>query len=350
MTPWYPTADAPESGVFVAREAEALAEAHDVRVLHLDWSGRPGRAPVPGRATVRRLALRRANPLDYVRARRAVRRASADVVHTHALTGLIPWLVGRPARGPWVHSEHWSAITSPETRPRLERAALRGLLPLLRRPAVVVAESSRLADAIARSRRGPLAIVPCVVPPVEVRPLPRRNRLIGVGGLIDRKGPLTAVETLAALRARGVDADLTWVGDGPLRDAVRRRAADLGVLDRVHLTGTLPGPELDRRYEAADLLLLPTRGDNFCVVAAEALVHGRPIVSGARTGAVDYADPAVSRFVESADAGAYADAVASLLAATADRTAEQVAATVAGRFDPAAVRAALEEVYRRAGV
>lgn len=351
ITPWYPTEDAPESGLFVAREAEALAAGNDVHVLHLDWSGRRARrtAAVTG-VVARRVALSRADPLSYVRARRIVRRAAdhAQIVHTHALTGLLPWWLGRPAPRPWVHTEHWSALTAPQTAGRSGRMLLRMLSRVLARPDVVITECERLATAVRAHRVGPVVIVPCVVPPVPVVDPPATGpALIGIGGLIDRKDPLLAVQTTAALRRRGLDATLTWVGDGPLRAAVAAEAAELSIAPYVVLTGALPASGVAQQLDASTLLLLPTRGDNFCVVAAEALVHGRPIVSGAATGAVDYARPAVSRFVSDRSAEAYADAVESLLAGAAALSAVDVAATVAGRFTPDAVRRALEDVYHR---
>lgn len=349
VTPWYPTADAPDSGIFVAREAHALAADHDVRVLHLDWNGPDHRGALPETVPVRRIALRRTRPIDFLRARRAVRRAaeSADIVHTHALTGLVPWVLDRPAPKPWVHSEHWSAISSPETRGRAERVALRMLSPALSRPDVVVAESSRLAAAIGRVRTGRLEIVPCVVDAVRPTPRPVATRMVSIGGLIDRKDPLLAVETLAVLRSRGVDADLTLVGEGPLRDKIRFRSEELGVAEHVVLTGRLPAAGVSERLDAAAVLLLPTRGENFCVVAAEALVHGRPLVSGAATGAVDYAPAHVSRFVESRRAVDYADAVQSVLRESSDMTATQIADTVAGRFSPEAVSVQLTRIYEQ---
>ncbi len=350
VTPWFPTADAPESGLFVAREAAALGDAHDVRVLHLDWSGRRDReSRAAGSAAVRRLALTRANPLDYLRARRAVRLAAADadILHTHALTGLLPWLRGRPAPVPWVHSEHWSALTAPDTLGPFGRLALAVLAPALRGPDVAVAECERLAAALRTRRSGPVAIVPCIVPPpgtLTPRP-PGAPALIGIGGLIDRKDPLLAVETLAVLRERGLDARLTWVGEGPLRAAVATRAQALGLSDLVTLRGSLTSEEVARAIDESSMLVLPTRADNFCVVAAESLTRGRPIVSGDQTGAVDYAHPSVSRFVSERSASAFADAVESVLRESSKLTAEEISETVRDRFSPASVSTALTGIY-----
>ena len=352
MTPWYPTTNAPESGIFVAREAAALGEEHEVRVLHLDWTGDMDASLLrQDDVDARRIVLRRSRPFDFGRARRAVRTAAAwaDVVHTHALTGLLPWIFGgRPASRPWVHSEHWSGVSAPETLGAAERAVLRALRPALARPDVVVAESERLAAAIRSHRRGLTTIVPCVVPDAVPQARPPGVVLVAVGGLIPRKGPLLAVGALAALRGRDIAATLTWVGDGPLREDVVKEAAGLGVADSITLTGTLDDAGVAGALDAASLFILPTQGDNFCVVAAEALVHGRPIVSGAATGAVDYASPAVSEFVAVQTPAAYADAIVRVHEKTRDLPAASVAASVAGRFTALTVRTQLEVVYQAA--
>lgn len=353
VTPWYPTADAPHSGLFVAREAAALREAHDVHVLHLDWTG-PAADDGPGTEGVERIRLRRGAPGDYARARSLVSGAAgnADIVHTHALTLLLPWLRGRVTDKPWVHSEHWSGLTSPETLGLAERAALRLLRGALARPDVVVAESGRLAAAIAKHRAGPIELVPCVVPEVAVVEPPRDGvlRLIGIGGMIPRKGPLVALEALALLRERGQESTLAWVGDGGQRDEAIDLAGRLGVDRHFEVTGILPSDAVGARLDQANMLLLPTLGDNFCVVAAEALTHGRPLVSGAHTGAVDYSRPEVSRFVDDQTGEAYADAVLDLWRAVRDLPARDIADTVEGRFTPDAVRSALERVYAGIGV
>lgn len=355
VTPWFPTSASRESGIFIEREAAALAEAHDVHVLHLDWNQR-GADPVDVEgATVDRVELHRARLGDYRRARAVVRDAAAqaDVVHTHALPGLLPWVTGRPSPRPWVHSEHWSGLTAPQTLSVPERLVGRLLSPVLDRPDVVVAESGRLEDAVRCHRRGATQIVPCVVSAVEVVSVPPRIgavRIVAVGGLIERKGPAIAVRTIAALRRAGLDATLTWVGSGPLRPELDELVTEERLVDAVTFTGSLDGTGVSAQLDDAHLFLLPTQGDNFCVVVAEALMHGRPIVSGAETGAVDYVDPRYGQFVTGADPAAYAEAVRAVLARTADTAADTIAATVRDRFAPATVRAGLEAVYRSAGV
>ncbi|GAA1926565.1 hypothetical protein GCM10009775_18440 [Microbacterium aoyamense] len=352
VTPWFPTDRSPASGLFVAREAHALAEAHDVHVLHLDWTGASDAETAAVGLDVSRVSLRRTRPADFARARRLVREAAAgaDVVHTHALTGLLPWLRGRPADRPWVHSEHWSGLTAPETLGVGERMLLRPLRRVLARPEAVIAESRRLAAAIRPHRHGTVEIVPCVVPAAPAVAWPQGDRLLAVGGLIPRKGPLLAVGALAALIARGRPATLTWIGEGPERESAHAEAERLGVSGALRLTGALPSADVERAFAEARLFVLPTQGDNFCVATAEALTHGRPIVSGAATGAVDYSHPSVSRFVDVQTPRAYADAIEDLLTATSAMTPHDVSATVADAFTPTTVREGIERVYRSIGV
>ncbi len=356
VTPWFPNSAATESGIFVLRDALALTRQHDVRVIHLDSeAGAPSRAgkdEVEGVSVVR-VPFNRRNLLHWWRVLKLVKRASAtsDVVHTHSLTGIIQFAFRRPGgKTRWVHTEHWSGLTSPETLTSRGRLARRAIMPILARPDTVVVACERLSRTVRTVRSGPIVNIPCVVvPPQTVVPAPgdpQMVRLLGVGGLIPRKGPLCALGTVAELDKRGVTAHLTWVGDGPQRQEFMERARELGLEERVTLTGVLPEDLVRVEFDRSDLFLLPTLGDNFCIVIAEALSHGRPVVSGADTGAVDYSEPAVSRFVDDdKNPVAYADAVQQVIASSRGLGSDGIAATVQGRFTPERVAGLLAAVY-----
>lgn len=196
----------------------------------------------------------------------------------------------------------------------------------------------------------PTLVVPCVVPAPPGGPPPRKEPdgtidLVDVGGLVEGKDPLLAVDVVAELHRRGHPTQLRLVGDGPLTDAVRARAAQHGMSDHVTLVGTLDRAGVLAELARADLFLGPTRSDNFYVSAAEAVVSGRPVVAGANGGHAEYLDREVSRLVPVQDAAAYADAVLDLLDATSDLTADDIAATLGGRFEPDRVAAGYQHAY-----
>ena len=358
VTAWFPSPKAPTVGTFVEKDVRVMARDHDIEVVHLIAPGLSA-----GRATgvetidhdglrVHRIVMSPQRPDHIMRARRLLEPliAGADLVHTMAFPSLLPFARSRPA-APWVHTEHWSGLTTPATLPRVWRVALPVLRPLLGRPDVVTAVCEYLARPIRAERHGrSTEIVPCIVQPPAVLAA-RRGRegrtleLVGVGGLVDRKDPLLAVRTVAELVARGHDARLTWAGSGPLRDDVLALAADLSVADRLVLLGSVDSAGVRAALDAADLFFLPTKADNFCVSAAEALVHGRPVVVGATGGQGEYIDSRVGELVDHQDAVAYADAIERVAVATADLSAQDIAATIGDRFSNDAVRQGYLDVY-----
>jgi glycosyltransferase involved in cell wall biosynthesis len=62
---------------------------------------------------------------------------------------------------------------------------------------------------------------------------------------------------------------------------VRDRVAALGLTDRIRFTGPRTGNRLAAAYADADLLVLPSRGESYGMVVAEALARGVPVVAAA---------------------------------------------------------------------
>ena len=107
--------------------------------------------------------------------------------------------------------------------------------------------------------------------------------LLTVGRIDREKNPLLLVEALARLCAGDPRAfTLTWVGSGPLEPDVRRRAEELGVLDRIDLRGFRPfGPELLELYRRAHVFVHVSLTEGVPATVIEALGSGTPVVATA---------------------------------------------------------------------
>jgi len=103
-----------------------------------------------------------------------------------------------------------------------------------------------------------------------------------VGVVSAHKGQDILIEALGALRAPptwrctivgSTDADPGFV------EHLEARAADLGVADRITMTGALAEDDLDAAYRAADLLVAPSRAESYGMAIADALARGIPVVA-----------------------------------------------------------------------
>lgn len=171
-------------------------------------------------------------------------------------------------------------------------------------------------------------------------------RLVYVGRLSERKGVDVAVEALALLLAKSVDAVLTLVGAvfpgyESYEAHLRRRVHELGLEGKVVFAGFVPEPW---SYLAdSDIALVPSRLEEpFGNTAVEGVLAARPVIASAIGGLVEaVAGFPSAQMVAPGDARALAEAVDAVVA---DWSSFRVAAiadsrAAAERYDPLAFRA-----------
>lgn len=351
LTTWYPSGERPRETPFVARHVRAIARHHDVRVLHLQllrtgpcvqesWEGVP----------VARLPLHPLRPATVLRAHRRIGRflPGADVVHTMAFSAAlvaIPFALRRP----WVHTEHWNGVLTPEQNGPVWRR-LAWSRRILRLPDRTTGVSSVMCEVLRRfAPASRVERIGNVVEHAEAVTEPPRGRtleLVSVGALRELKDPLLAVDTVAWLRAAGHDVRLTWCGAGELEGDVRARVREQGLTDRVDLLGSVGAEEVQRRLAAADAFLLPSRSETFCVAAAEALAAGRPVVMGAVGGQRDFVHPGNGRLVAERTPEAFGRAVLDVARGHGMLTPQQMAREIRCTYGAERVAADLDRLYR----
>jgi glycosyltransferase involved in cell wall biosynthesis len=124
------------------------------------------------------------------------------------------------------------------------------------------------------------------------------DTLLCVAALTPGKGHDVLIDGLATA------TDLSWrcecVGslarDPAFADSVRRRARLSGLGGRVRFAGPRTGPDLDRAYGAADLLVLASHAETYGMVVTEALARGVPVLAtdvGGVTEALGHGDDGI---------------------------------------------------------
>lgn len=94
----------------------------------------------------------------------------------------------------------------------------------------------------------------------ELPEVARPVRFLTVGRAVEKKGIDTLIDALALLPS-GLDWRWTHIGGGPLRDALKARAAANGVAQHCAFLGSLPQEEVLEAYRTHDLFVLPCRID-----------------------------------------------------------------------------------------
>jgi glycosyltransferase involved in cell wall biosynthesis len=217
-----------------------------------------------------------------------------DVVTVHGVTAAHQrrW----PAEGGQdVRGAGFRALAAPITAPSfaVERAIER-LQFRAGRFARAIAVTERVADDLVRVHHVPAERIDVVAPPADVTRFGSRNGsnvraelglarnahlLLFVGNDFDRNG---LADTVSALAGLDETMHLVVVGDSD-STRHRRRAELLGVGARVHFVGGADRPE--RYFHDADLLVLPTKNDPWCMALVEGMAAGLPIVTSAVAGA-----------------------------------------------------------------
>jgi glycosyltransferase involved in cell wall biosynthesis len=106
-----------------------------------------------------------------------------------------------------------------------------------------------------------------------------RPIILFVGRLNPIKGPDLLLESFAQISTRLPCHQLVFVGpDGGMLAELRARTRALGLVDRVHFLGHLDGLDKAGAYQAAQLLVVPSRQEAMSIVALEAGICGTPVL------------------------------------------------------------------------
>jgi glycosyltransferase involved in cell wall biosynthesis len=310
----YPTAAAPQRGLWVERMCDAAAQKADVRVVvPTPWV--PPLMPVTALSRFRRIPAqerrgevevyfpRVPGSLEYIThgldarlalpqvlrlARRLHRERPFDLIHAHFIypDGVVASTVGTALGIPVMTSEHafWTPWLVDQPRVGAQvAAALAGIQ-------LVTAVSSFLREAIDSYAGGRVetAVLPNVVDDAVFFPAPRErdpNELLYVG-LIRKfkrvdvllRALAVARQTVPALRLRILSANAfrTYAAD---RREMRELISSLGLEAAVQVVnGADPAGVAEAMRRCSLVVVSSTRRETFCSVAAESLACGTPLV------------------------------------------------------------------------
>lgn len=249
---------------------------------------------------------------------RMARTGDYDIIHTHwpIPQGLFGLAAGATGRARLVATFYGADLVMAER--------YRPVQPFLRHFTLrcddVAAISSYTARTLAEMTGRTPRIIPygIAVPAPEKRWPGKPGLILMVGRLVARKGHIFLIEALA--QVQHAHARLVIVGEGHERAAIETRIRELGLSDRVTLSGRVSDAELDRLYKSCRMFVLPAivdaSGDTemLGMVLLEAMRFRKPVIASRVGGIPDIVtDEATGLLVEQQNPAALAAAITRLL-------------------------------------
>lgn len=262
-----------------------------------------------------------------LRARIAMRRTPADVLHTHNVTAhyyavaaalglryrhVLNTRHGMGGFDPATRGECLYRCTMPATdsvvavsgvlQHVFERGGVRPRSSLLAIPNGLQVDRYQPGDADSRAR---------LVAELELEP---GTRLVGtVGRLHPVKNQALLIQAFARLPASSSPTALVLVGGGPLREELAGLALQEGVAGRVRFLGDRS--DVGRLLQGLDVFVLPSLTEGYSIALLEACATGLPVVATRVGGNGEIVRHGVNGLlVPSGDVGALATTLSGLLA------------------------------------
>ncbi len=103
--------------------------------------------------------------------------------------------------------------------------------------------------------------------------------ILFVGNLVRQKGPLVLIDAIKHVKKKFPNITLFLVGEGDLKEEIRRIIIRSGLTDNIFLVGTIPRGHLLQYYSLCDVFVLPTFMEAFGNSIVEAMACGKPVIA-----------------------------------------------------------------------
>lgn len=110
--------------------------------------------------------------------------------------------------------------------------------------------------------------------PVLKQPLSEEVKVAFVGTLTGNKSPLTSLEVLRTLIGKGLNASLTFCGEGPQRAIIEEKISEYGLQDKVSMQGNVGAETVKDVLKKSHFLIFISRSEGWPKAVSEAMWWG----------------------------------------------------------------------------
>lgn len=276
-----------------------------------------------------------------------------DIIHAHALVyaGVIASELGKKYNIPVVLTEHSTGFARGIYRAR----ELRQASAAVRHVAYRIAVSEPFSELLEQKLGEKWTYLPNIVADRFSTTVLRKNKpkstnhvLLNLALMTAKKGQKYLLQATLLLKNRGIRVELWLAGDGPIRAELEEHTAELGLSNQVKFLGMINPSDVPDLMKKTDLLVVSSDYETFGVVAAEALMLGKPVVATKCGGPESIVKEGDGLLVAPRDPCALADGMQKVLEHLTDYDPMQISWRAHERFGARSVAAQLTEIYSKA--
>lgn len=237
-----------------------------------------------------RLALEREirlkeDKLSVIEIRRIIKKEAPDVIYLHSSkAGALGRVAALGMRTPVVYNAHgWSFSMDITKLKKSVYVTIEKTLNLVTKKIVCISEEEKniaLKNKICKANKIQVILNGVDIPKDELEQKVSYKDVINigmVGRLCEQKAPDIFVEMASELIKKYDNLIFTMVGDGPLVKDIREKIEQLGITDKIQITGWVDKPEI--YIKDFDIGVLLSRWEGFGLVLAEYMMHKKSVVA-----------------------------------------------------------------------
>lgn len=278
-----------------------------------------------------------------------------DLIHAHFAVpaGAAAFAISRLKRIPYVITVHLGDIpgASPEKTGAWFKRIYPFTLPIWKKASKMIAVSQFSRSLALQSYRVPIDVIPNGIDRTKVSaklPIAANDpvRIVFAGRFVPQKNLTQLLRTLDALRDESWECVL--IGDGEERAGLNEKIRDIGLSDRIRMTGWIEPERVIEIFRTSDILFLPSKAEGLPIVGIQALATGLALVLSNAGGNTDVVLPGRNGYVfDPEDTSGFAGAIRELIAEPAKLRAFKAASyELSESFDIETVTDAYENAFR----
>ncbi|MNL11652.1 putative teichuronic acid biosynthesis glycosyltransferase TuaC [compost metagenome] len=275
-----------------------------------------------------------------------------DIIHAHSLlyAGILANEIYESHQIPFVVTEHSTAFA----RNLISSAGISLAAAAASNAAMKFAVSEAFAKLLNESfelGESPWTEMPNIVSEVFLEAdLKKKNEekkfsFLNVAFMYEKKKQINILEAFSKIQKCHGEIELIFVGDGPERKKIEKRAVELGIQANVRFTGLLTRDQVLAEMMGSDAFVLASSHETFGVVVIEALALGMPVIATRCGGPESILREKDGILIPVNDVDALAAAMEKILVSRDDYDSEEIRKACAARYSENSIAARIRLVY-----